>query len=232
MINKSSVRSSNKEKFYKCIELRKQGLSYSEIRKIVPLAKSTLNNWLTLAGLTLSKEHLKIQAKKRLENHVIATEASRVTRARKAESEINKFIQEFKIFLNDPFFVAGVMLYEAEGSKADFRFSNSDYRMIQLFVNFLEKYFSLNRKVNMRFNLYIHATRKEDLEKIKNFWAKKLLLDKDAFVIRWKNNIVTHRRNNPDYVGQILVRAAGIPYSTRKILALSDIILKKYCRVV
>jgi transposase len=68
MINNGSVRFKNKEKFKRCIQLRKQGLSYREIRKIVPVAKSTLQNWLTSAGLTLRKEHLEIQVRKRLEN--------------------------------------------------------------------------------------------------------------------------------------------------------------------
>jgi len=80
MINKSSVRLNNKGKFKECISLRKQGLSYSEIRKRIPVAKSTLQNWLVLAGLTLTKEHIEIQIKKRLEKRQIATEASRIIR--------------------------------------------------------------------------------------------------------------------------------------------------------
>ena len=67
MINKSSIRKKNKGKFVECVRLRKEGLSYGEIRKIVPVAKSTLQNWLTFAGLTLTKEHLEIQLKKRVE---------------------------------------------------------------------------------------------------------------------------------------------------------------------
>lgn len=232
MVNKRSVRTGNLEIFQKCIELRKQGLSYSEIRKQVPIAKSTLNNWLTLAGLTITAEHLNIQSKKRLENHVIATEASRVTRAKKADQEIHRFIQEFKKFLNDPFFVAGIMLYEAEGSKTQCVLSNSDYRVMQMFVNFIEKYFSLDRTKNMHFRVYVHETRSSDLEKIKGFWAKKLNISTDNIALSWKKNIVTQRRENPDYVGQLSVVVMGIPYLTRKLRFISSIILKKYCRIV
>lgn len=232
MINKSSVRAKNKNNFIKCVQLRKQGLSYSEIRQIVPIAKSTLNNWLTLAGLTLTAEHLEIQRTKRLQNHVIATEASRITRARNADLEIHRFIQRYKQFLNDPFFVAGIMLYEAEGSKSDCRFSNSDFRMIQMFMNFIEKYFSLDRYKHMRFSAYIHETRSSDLEKIKGFWCKKLVIQRHQLKVIWKTHVVTRRRLNPEYVGQMDLRIIGIPLFTRKLRVFSDIILRQYCRVV
>lgn len=232
MVNKSSVRAKNKENFIKCVEFRKQGLSYTEIRKIVPVAKSTINNWLTLAGLTLTAEHLKIQRTKRLQNHVIATEASRITRARKADQEINKFIQEYKRFLNDPFFVAGIILYEAEGSKTQCVLSNSDYRVMQMFVTFIEKFFYLDRTENMHFRVYIHETRSGDLDKIRGFWSKKLNISAKEIALSWKKNIVIHSRENPDYVGQLSVFITGVPLLTRKLRFISDIILKKYCRIV
>lgn len=232
MLNKSSVRSTNRDNFKRCIELRKQGLSYSEIMRQVPIAKSTLNNWLALAGLTLTAEHLNIQRTKRLQNHVIATEASRITRAKKAELEIRNSVQKYKNFLNDPFFVGGIMLYEAEGSKGNCTFSNSDYRVIQMFVIFMERYFLLDRMKNMRFRLYIHEIRKMDLKRIKSFWAKKLDIPGSVIVLSWKRNIVTRQRENLNYVGQLSVSILGVSYLARKLQFLSSIIFKKYCRIV
>lgn len=127
-------------------------MSYSEIREIVPVAKSTLQNWLTFSGLTLTQEHLQIQLQKRLEKRQAATEASRITRAKKSDLEINRFVQEYRKFLEDPFFVAGIILYEAEGSKGNSCvLTNSDYKVMQVFVRFIEKYFHLNRIENMHF---------------------------------------------------------------------------------
>ncbi len=232
MVNKSSVRFGNRDKFRQCIELRKQGLSYTEIRQVVPVAKSTLQNWLVLAGLTLTHKHLQIQLQKRLEKKQAATEASKVTRAKKADQEIHRFIQEYKRFLNDPFFVAGIILYVAEGSKGDCKLSNSDYRVILMFVIFMEKYFLLDRMKNMRFRMYIHEVRSYDLKKIRGFWSKKLNIDAAGIALSWKKNIVAKRRENADYVGQLSVSIFGVPYLGRKIQFLSSIILKKYCRVV
>lgn len=232
MINRSSVRLKNRGKFKRCVQLRKQGLSYSEIRKIVPVAKSTLQNWLTFAGLTLRKEHLEIQARKRLESQPAATEASRITRQKRKERDILQTLEAHKQFFNDHFYNYGVALYESEGSKgSDCKFSNSDYRLIQVFIKFIEKYFSLKRLENMSFEIYIHETREKDLEKIKNFWSKKLEIPSGKMRTYWKRNKVVGRRDNPDYVGQMLVRVRGESILGSKMQAISDIILQKYQRL-
>jgi hypothetical protein len=138
---------------------------------------------------------------------------------------------ENKKHLNDPFFVTGIMLYEAEGSKgANNCFSNSDFRLIVLFVKFLEKYLLLDRNKDLTVRLYIHETRKDDLQKITNFWAKKLSIKPDIIKISWKRNLVVKRRYNKDYVGQCGVRVIGISHFTSKLLAISDIILGKLLR--
>ncbi len=230
MINKGSVRRKSSEIFKKVIELRKKEYSYTEIRKETGVAKSTINNWLTLAGMTLTKEHLQIQAKKRVENHVLGTKASKITRARRKERDVQNFILEQKTNFEDPFFVAGIMLYEAEGTKVNNNFSNSDFRLIVVYIKFLEKYFRLDRKKDMNFRLYIHEIRKSDLNRIKNFWGKKLNLAKDDFHISWKHNVVSQRRTNLDYVGQLGVRVLGVRHFTSKMLAISDIILSVFQR--
>lgn len=229
MITRGSVRRKSKEVFQKVVTLRKKGHSYSEIRKETGIAKSTINNWLTFAGLTLSKEHLEISRKKYIENNVIATQASKITRARKKTEDINEFIQRYKTNLNDPLFVAGIMLYEAEGSKrGNNNFSNSDYRLVLTFIRFLETYFNINRRDNMTYRLYIHEIRKDDLQRLINFWSKKLSIDPKKIKISWKHNIVSKKRENLDYVGQLGLHITSISHITSKLLTISDIILTRY----
>lgn len=231
MITRGSVRRKSVEIFKKVIELRKKEYSYTEIGKETGIAKSTINNWLTLAGLTLSKEHLHIQAKKRVENHTIGTEASKITRARRKEADIQDFIMEKRRYLDDPFFVSGIMLYEAEGSKGSANgFSNSDFRLIIFFMKFLEKYLSIDIYKNLTFRLYIHETRKSDLDKIVNFWSKKLNINPKFIKLSWKHNIVTKRRENMDYVGQFDIRVRRFHNFTSKMRSISDIILARCTR--
>lgn len=228
MVTRGSVRRKSKETFQKVIELRKKGLSYTEIKKETRIAKSTINNWLSFAGLTLSKEHLDIQNKKRIENHVLGTLASKVTRAKKKAKDINDFVQYHKQNLNDPLFNYCIALFEAEGSKStDCKFSNSDYKLIKIFILFLERYLSLDKFKNINYSLYIHETRGSDLERILNFWANKLGVEKDKIHVYWKKNRVTHRKVNQDYTGQMSLRIKGEKVLGSKLLAISDIILRK-----
>lgn len=228
MITRGSVRRKSKEVFQEVIKLRKKGHSYSEIRKETGIAKSTINNWLTFAGLTLSKEHLLIQKKKHLENHVLATKASRITRSNRKDQEIDMFIQLNTKNLDDPLFITGIMLYEAEGTKGNSNgFSNSDHRLIKVFIKFLEKYFPINND-SIGYRLYIHETRKDDLERLKNYWAKKLNINKNIIRISWKHNTVTKKRANLDYIGQLQLNVRGIKHFTSKLLSISDIILSQY----
>lgn len=232
MITRFAVRKKNNDKFIKVISLRKQGHSYGEILKLVPVAKSTINNWITLAGLNLSQEHLRIQSIKRLENYKIGSIASKITRDNKKEVEIQHTIDLHKKYFNDPFYNYALALFEAEGCKSTCcRFSNSDFRLVEIFVKFIEKYFFLNRQKDMTFRLYIHETRKNDLEKIINFWSKKTSILKENIKVSWKRNVVSKSRENPDYVGQMDIRVKGERILGGKLLAISDIILKKYQKV-
>lgn len=231
MVIRGSARRKGTEIFKKVIDLRKRGFSYTEIKNETGVAKSTINNWLSFAGLTLTAEHLQIQESKRVENHILGTEASKITRARRKDEDIQRFIQEKKVYFEDPFFVAGVMLYEAEGTKvSNNNFSNSDFRLVITYVRFLEKYFKLDRKRDMNFRLYVHITRKDDLNRIINFWSKKLNIDMSDFSISWKKNIVAKRQKNLDYVGQMGVSVHGIKNLVGKIVTISDIMLSVFQR--
>ena len=88
----------------------------------------------------------------------------------------------------------------------------------------------LKKDTNFRFRLYIHDIRKDDRDRILNFWSKKLAIDPGNIKLSWKHNIVTKRRVNLDYVGQFEVRILKYPYFTKKILTISDIILARYQR--
>lgn len=233
MITRFAVRKKNHDKFIRVISLRKQGYSYGEIMKLVPVAKSTINCWITFAKLNLSQEHLQIQSKKRLENHKIGTIASRITRDKRKEAEIQHTMDFHKKYFNDPFYNFGVALYESEGSKGtECKFSNSDFRLIQAFIKFIETYFSLSRDKNMYFEIFIHETRRNDLGKIVSFWLKKLKISRDKIKVYWKKNRVVRRRENPDYVGQVQVRVRGEKILGSKLSAISDIILRKYQRIM
>lgn len=121
------------------------------------------------------------------------------------------------------------MLYEAEGSKGGSNcFSNSDFRLIKTYIMFLEKFFNIDRITNLSYRIYIHETRMPDLQRIIKFWSKKLEISDKLIKMSWKHNIVTNKRVNLDYVGQMSVRVNKQSHFTKKILTISDIILSRY----
>jgi hypothetical protein len=82
----------------------------------------------------------------------------------------------------------------------------------------------------LTFEIYIHDSREKDLEKIKQYWMKTIGISIQKIKVYWKRNNIVGRKNNPDYLGQMLVRVRGERILGSKLLAISDIILKKYQR--
>ena len=74
---------------------------------------------------------------------------------------------------NDAFFVAGCMLYWAEGSKQRNRveFTNSDPEMVRFFVRFLKRYWDLrDDQIRVTCNLFAdHVDRQREIER---FWLE------------------------------------------------------------
>ena len=96
----------------KALALRKQEMSYSQIKNILGVSKSTLSGW--LKDYPLSKERidaLRGKNEKRIERY-------RETRRRTKEKRLNEFYLEEKgkVFplTNRDFFIAGLFLYWGE----------------------------------------------------------------------------------------------------------------------
>jgi hypothetical protein len=83
--------------------------------------------------------------------------------------------------LRDPGFVAGCMLYWAEGAKErnQLQFSNSDPVMARLFVDFLKKYFDLNG-AEIRITCYLYADHVEKQAEVEQHWLDVLDLPRES----------------------------------------------------
>lgn len=158
------------------IQLRKQGYSYSEILKQIPVAKSTLSLW--LRSVNLAKRQ-----KQRLTEKKLAA-ALRGAKKRKEQriALVNKIYQEagrdIKRITKRELWLMGIMLYWAEGSKekegyraVGIQFSNSDAFMIKLFLKWLFDICKIERK-RIRFEVYIHDNHKHRIKEIIGHWAK------------------------------------------------------------
>lgn len=165
----------------KAIFLRtERKLSYNAILEQVPVAKSTLSNWLGEYPLSSNRIlELKRLAGKKNEARVELFRATmREKREREDDMVYQKYLKRFKKPSKGSLFVAGLMLYLAEGSKTNRNrvvITNTDYRMLKFFINWLELFFGVARS---RVKLYIQLYKTMDARKEVDLWATQLNVPK------------------------------------------------------
>ncbi len=211
------------EEKQEAIELRKQGLSYAEILKQIPVAKSSLSLWLKSVKLAKSQKQ-RLTEKKRLSalRGALSRKTKRIALTKeikdKARLEIGKLSKR-------ELFLIGVALYWAEGTKekeghsSQAVFSNSDSGMIKLYLKWLLSVVHL-KKNQIYFVIYIHENNKYRLDEVKNYWIRKTGFPKENFrYVYFKKHIINTKRKNTgnNYFGLLKVSALESSFLNRKI---------------
>jgi hypothetical protein len=134
----------------KAIELRKQGWTYNEILKELPVAKSSLSLWLKDFPLTeREREYLKSRRDSNISmGRIKAATSNRVNRLERQGILAKQAELEFEKRRWDPLFLVGVALYWAEGSRSNtqVQFTSSNPEVIEVFILWLEKFINLKRE--------------------------------------------------------------------------------------
>lgn len=208
----------------KAISLRKQGLSYSEILKHVPVAKSTLSLWLRSVGL--SKKQEQRLTEKKLAAALRGAAKKREIRIEKTNTILEKAAKDIDEISKKELFLMGVALYWAEGSKekshypgSGVQFSNSDANMVRLFLKWLSEICSVPKE-KISFDIYIHESNKNRTDKVIDYWSKSTGFDRKYFQhIYFKRNKIRTKRKNigESYYGLVRVRVKTSSDLNRKI---------------
>ena len=152
----------------KAVRLRKNGLSYNEIRKRISVSKSTLSLW--LKTVPLKPEYRARLYTKQIQILSRGSQSQKERRAREVEEIVKSAEAEIKIPISlETYRLIGSFLYWAEGSKGRmFELTNSDPHMILFIVRWIDKIFKIPAKsLKMRLNIY----HQQDEQKIKKFWS-------------------------------------------------------------
>lgn len=198
-----------KEKL-RAIRLRKLGKSYSEIQKRARVSKSTLSLWLRDIKLTPIQEK-RIYVERRQKNAYRLAKANQKVRVERTKKIIAEAKKEALYLFKNILFLAGLMLYWAEGDKSDERaeikFSNSDPAMIK----FMMKWFRDVCKVpegKFRISLYIHELHcRRDVE---SYWSKITHIPLNQFHKTFiKPTSLKHRKNRL-YNGTCAIRINNV----------------------
>lgn len=212
------------------IELRRQGLTYSEILKRVPVAKSTLSVWLGEVRLT-TKQHQRITKKKKAAM-LRGAQARRTQRIASSKVIFSSAHDRVGRISSRELWLLGIALYWGEGSKqrehnpsAGVMFANSDERMIKVFLCWLyQEGISLS---SIYFELYIHSSRKKDTKSFQKFWAHTLNVPVSHIsrVYYKKGNLQTNRQNTGDlYKGLLRIKVKASTDLNRMIAGAAEAI--------
>lgn len=153
------------------VELRKSGKSYRDILNTVSVSKSTLSLWLRDIELTSDqKERLLLGRKK---SQYAAAKSKQQKRIELTKEIIARAKSELNNLTNNTLFLSGLMLYWAEGDKAEnwesVKFSNSDPMMIKIIMRWFREICKVPEE-KFRVCLHIHALHcRKDIE---NYWSK------------------------------------------------------------
>lgn len=159
--------------------LRKQEMSYSQIKDILKVSKSSLSYW--LRDYPLSKERINelgSNNEKRIERY-------RETRRKTKEKRLKEFYieQKKKIFplSKRDLFIAGLFLYWGEGGKtlsSQVSVSNTDPSVVKFFLEWMEDIFDIPKN---KVKFCVHLYNDMDIAKEISFWVEKLGVSESQF---------------------------------------------------
>lgn len=184
----------------RAVELRKQGLVYSEIRAQVPVAKSSLSLW--LRDTPLSPESANKLAVTALEARIRRGQTNRARREAEIRNIIDAAEREAQNLLGPEqgLWLAGTALYWAEGSKPKewdksrgVSFTNMDPRMLLIFRQWLTEFCAVGGE-DLLYSLYIHPS--GNLNAAKEFWRSALGIPDAELRTYLKRHNPSPKRNN------------------------------------
>jgi hypothetical protein len=213
----------NKEYKAKAIALRKAGKTYREIRKEIPVAKSTLSDWFRSVELSVPQRQRVTQV--RIDAALRGAHARRDKRLAEIQTLTKKGVQEVGKISERELWLIGTALHWAEGSKqresaksAGVIFTNGDPQMLSFFLKWLD---SLGvQRSDIRFELYVHENRSKEIPEFKLWWSKKLVVPVvDLSTVYFKRDkINTKRQNVADlYHGILRIKVRSSTFLNRQV---------------
>ena len=153
--------------------LRRQGWTYSEIMEVLPVGKGTLSGW--CREIRLSQEQVNAIKERRPQGIRTGVPVDTQRKRRREIAQIREAARtEARSLFDDPRWIAGTVLYWAEGDKATRRLSlvNSDPRALLLFVDWVRHY----HDAGAEFVLALHLHDGNDDDAAKAWWRDALSL--------------------------------------------------------
>lgn len=206
------------------ISLRRKGLSYNEILREIPVAKSTLSLW--LHAFNLSKNQKQRLTDKKLHAMKKGWETRRKQRVEKTNKIKLQANLEITKITKENLWLMGIMLYWAEGAKQKYNnvaqgvyFSNTDPFMIKLFLKWLKVCLKIDDP-DIQLDIYIHEAHRSKKERAISYWSQITGFHTTKFdrIYYKKHKLSTNRKNTGSgYFGILRIRVKRSTDLNRKI---------------
>lgn len=202
-------------------ELRLQGRSYLEIEQKLGIPKSTQSSW--FRDVPLSEEHRRRLEERKLEGSRSGAAAIRAARLRRTEVLHQEAAAEIGEVTDRELFLLGVVAYWCEGSKAkpwapseSVSFINSDPRLIQLFLRWLERLGYGTEDLSCNISIHENA----DLDAAASYWQDVTGISREQFgrpTLKRHRPKTIRRNTGEDYVGCFIIRVRRSTELNRRI---------------
>jgi hypothetical protein len=150
-------------------DLRRLGLSYNEIARIIPVHDGTLSGWCRDIDLTEAQRARLANKRPALAARLAVGRQLRKKASARHASFVEAGRTEARFLSANPLFVAGVVAYWSEGAKSrEVCFSNSDPDLIRLFICWARDFLDAEPS---RFGARMHLHAGQDEGERKAFWA-------------------------------------------------------------
>lgn len=181
-------------------DMRREGLSYGEIRELIDVKKSTLATWCRDVRLSAGQIQAIRIRRTPLPGMNLQRKPYTTQRPRRREIELirEQSLLEAEHLVDQPFWVAGVSMYWGEGSKATRKLSmaNADPAALRMFKKWSTKYLPPNDGWRARLNL--HADNDEPAAR--EWWSSQVDVDLGDFTKTYiKPDGPGHRKNHLPY---------------------------------
>lgn len=182
----------------KALSFRKEGMSYSQIKKILGVGKGTLSSW--LKDYPLSKERIR-ELRDCNEQRI---ERFRETMRQKRDIRLKDIYRQQKESLlplsEREFFMMGLGLYWGEGTKHrqdGLSISNTDPSIIKTFIIWLNKLGVPKNKMRVALQLYSNM----DINREMQFWSRETKISLLQFIKPYVKKNSSERINHKGSFG-------------------------------
>lgn len=173
-------------------DLRRFGLSYGEIMDLIPVEKSTLATW--CRDVRLTDEQVRAIRERTGSREGIPRDTNRKRRIEISLVRIAALSQTPGL-MTDPLWVAGAVLYWAEGAKTrnHLEMANVDPRALRLFIHWIRTYLDPDAV----FSLQLHLHEGNDEGDARSYWrAETGLMTANFHKTFIKPKRTGHRKNH------------------------------------